>query len=627
MTSRRLDLTTLSFLFLCSALAVQAATLVRAPYVQNVQADHATILWTTREPGTGAVVLSDGRSARSAAAQVRAFLPPETHLTSAFYQYQVELTGLNSSTTYQYSVSVDGETLFPAATQGATTHFTTEGPGKFSFLVFGDSGSGSTEELQLATLSAEPGLSLVLHTGDLAYEDGTFEQFDARYFAPYAGIMQRVPFFPTPGNHEYYTDNAAPYLAVNVLPEGGVAAKDRGRYYSFDWGDAHFVSVDSNLLDTPSASPMLAWLDQDLKRTQKFWKIVYFHHTPYPSGHHLDDPLCLRARAVVNPIAERNGVQLVLSGHEHSYQRSLPLSNGAVVEAGTGTTYIVTGGGGGVLQSISKLPTTAVDLDDYHYLRADLDGPQLIIRAIGLDGSEIDRVTLAQKPLLSNPAVVNAGDFTAGIASGSLVSIFGQNLAIRSTPAGEPPLPQTLTATSVTVGAAFAPLLYVSPKQINAQIPYGVHGQTTIHVQTPNGRASATILVSDVAPAILWISSGATLLTAAHPANPGDSITVFGTGLGPVGGGVNAGNPAPSPAISTADAVQVLIGGIVVQPSFAGLAPGFAGLYEVNLTVPPGLDGGNYPLQVVVGGVKSGASTLSVAPEPNLQMLQRLLHK
>ena len=83
---------------------------------------------------------------------------------------------------------------------------------------------------------------------------------------------------------------------------------------------------------------MLAWFDQDLQGGRKLWRIVYFHHTPYPSGHHLGDRICERALAVVNPIAERHGVQLVLNGHEPSYQRSIPLSNGLPAGRGLGTT-------------------------------------------------------------------------------------------------------------------------------------------------------------------------------------------------------------------------------------------------------------------------------------------------
>jgi 3',5'-cyclic AMP phosphodiesterase CpdA len=250
-------------------------------------------------------------------------------------------------------------------------------------------------------LSAEPGVAMVLHMGDLACDFGTFSELESNYFAVYANLMQRVPFFPAPGNHEYLTGQAAPYLAVHATPESGVPAQDQGRYYSFDWGDAHFVSLDSNLLDAASEGQMLAWFDQDLQATSKVWKIVYFHHTPYPSGHHLGDPTCDRALAVINPIAERNGVQLVLNGHEHSYQRTRPLSNGHFAARGSGTTYLTTAGGGQDLQNIGQLPTTAMAIDAYNYLRVDLDGQRMTIRVIGLGGAALDVIDFDAAPARS----------------------------------------------------------------------------------------------------------------------------------------------------------------------------------------------------------------------------------
>ena len=358
----------------------------------------------------GVVAVSNGHATVSATAQVRAFLPAETLLTAAYYQYQADLTGLTPGTTYTYSIAVDGQALVSSATDGSPLHFTTEGPGRFSFLALGDSGAGTPEQMQIAALmAAEPGVSLLLHMGDLACDLGTYAQLEANYFAVYANLMERVPFFPAPGNHEYYTDQAAPYLAVHAPPTSGVPAQDTGRYYSFDWGDAHFTSLDSNLLGTASESRMLAWFDQDLQASRKLWKIVYFHHTPYPSGHHLGDPICERALAVVNPIAERNGVQLVLNGHEHSYQRSMPLLNGLPAGRGLGTTYLITAGGGQALQNIGQLPTTAIALDLNNYLRLDLDGGRLTIRVIGLGGAHLDLVVLYAEPppnrVISRPAL------------------------------------------------------------------------------------------------------------------------------------------------------------------------------------------------------------------------------
>jgi len=219
--------------------------------------------------------------------------------------------------------------------------------------------------------------------------------------------MYRVPFFPTPGNHECITGRAAPYLSVHSLPDSGTPAEDKGRYYSYDWGDVHFVSLDSNLLTDAAVDRMHAWFDKDLKATAKPWKIVYFHHTPYPSGFHLEDPVCALARDRINPVAERNGVHLVLNGHEHSFQRTLPLSGGNPVMPGFGTTYINTSGGGGALQDIGLLPVTAVGLHVYNYLRADVEGRRITIRAIRLDGAEVDRVVITPGPAVRHPPRFN----------------------------------------------------------------------------------------------------------------------------------------------------------------------------------------------------------------------------
>ncbi len=191
----------------------------------------------------------------------------------------------------------------------------------------------------------------------MAYGSGTFAQFQSNYFGLYAPLMSRLPFFLTPGNHDYETDNAAPYLAGNAAPVSNVPAAVLGRYYSFDWGDAHFVSLDSNLMPTDSASQMLAWLDSDLAATGKYWKIVFLHHPPYPTGTHLNDPICALVQQNVTPIVERHGVQLVLSGHEHGYERSWPLAGGQRVDSsasGPSTTYVITGGGGQAMEEVGS---------------------------------------------------------------------------------------------------------------------------------------------------------------------------------------------------------------------------------------------------------------------------------
>src|SRR5439155_2445433 len=189
--------------------------------------------------------------------------------------------------------------------------------------------------------------AFVIHLGDIAYYNGTFAQFQSGYFDYYRTLMSYVPFFPTPGNHDYESNNAAAYLAVHAVPQEGVPMEDRGRYYSFDWGNAHFVSLDTNLpleQAVEGAGPMLEWLEQDLKATRQFSRIVFFHHPPYAAGLNQGEIRCAWAREHISPILEAHGVQLVLSGHEHSYQRSYAIRNQAVVKANQGTVYITSGG-------------------------------------------------------------------------------------------------------------------------------------------------------------------------------------------------------------------------------------------------------------------------------------------
>src|SRR5262249_21778452 len=143
-------------------------------------------------------------------------------------------------------------------------------------------------------------------------EEGTYEQFRTNYFESYKSILRRAPIFPSPGNHEYYTDRAAPYMNLHAVPVDGVPEADLGRYYSFDWGPVHFVSLDSNLLDNGStAARMVAWLEKDLQSTAAPWRVAYFHHLPYPLDHHLDDPYCANTRHMLVPLLEKYGVQLV----------------------------------------------------------------------------------------------------------------------------------------------------------------------------------------------------------------------------------------------------------------------------------------------------------------------------
>ncbi len=607
----------------------QAATLARYPYLQNVRSDRATILWTTLESvSSSSVQYSTDRSfSRSAPARVREFLPAETGLVFPYFQHEAELAGLSAGTQYFYRVIADGENMTP----GDELRFRTAGTTAFRFLALGDSGQGSVAQRQIAARMIQEEVALVLHTGDIAYPDGTFSDFQARYFDIYRDLMKRVPIFPTPGNHEYHTRNAAPYLAMHSVPTEGVPAADRGRYYSFDWGNVHFVSLDSNapLVNAVNgAGRMLDWLENDLQRTRRFWRVVYFHHAPYALGGNDNDPetreLTAMVRQRVLPILEGYDVALVLTGHEHSYQRSWFIRNGTpFTESGSGTLYITTGGGGGSLYPVKPSAFLAFGESAYHYLRGEVQGSRLTLRAIRPDGREIDTITLAPVPLISSDSTVNAASFTPSLAPGALVSIFGRSLAVEEILASSLPLPTELSGINVTLNGRRLPLLYVSGTQINTQLLFDVRGRATLRVNTPNGFSEALVTISEAAPAIFSAStdfgrlpavvhSSGTLVSTASPAEPGETVLVFLTGLGQVNGEIAAGQPAPfSPLLSARVPVEAQLGGAAVTPSFAGLAPGFAGLYQVNLPIPE-LPSGTYTLRIVAGGISSNVVGVAV---------------
>jgi uncharacterized protein (TIGR03437 family) len=200
-------------------------------------------------------------------------------------------------------------------------------------------------------------------------------------------------------------------------------------------------------------------------------------------------------------------------------------------------------------------------------------------------------------------AVVNAATFTAGISPGGLVSIFGVGLA----GAGAP--------TTVDMDGTAMPLLLGTAFQINAQVPAamapGVH---TIRIVSPFGTARQQVTVAAVSPGIFIVGNppvGAmtnanfSLIEPSNPLPRGQSLVIFATGLGAV---TQRGQLSVTSA-----AVTVVLNGIELPASFAGLAPGFPGLYQVNVTIPlatpPGLA---IPMTLKVGGVPSNSVVLSV---------------
>jgi hypothetical protein len=376
------------------ASASSGPQLARSPYLQDVARDRAIVRWTTTEDCAAEVAVWNPSTAPYRVPATTSVLTPSvTGLDASYYEHSVVLSQLNEASEYRYQVLGAGQDLTP----GGEARFRTPGTDRFSFLAFGDSGAGTAEQAALAELMAAESPDLVLHTGDLAYPAGCFESYEKRYFAVYRALMKRAPLFPCLGNHDYGLDDGAAYLAVHSLPAAGVRGEDRGRYYSFDWGVVHFVALDSGVPLAQAADGnvrMLEWLEADLGSTRQPWRIAFFHNPPYASGRHEGSLLYKLTQRLIAPILEHHGVQLVLNGHEHSYQRSLPLRNGGFAAPGEGTVYITTGGGGGGLYEAPPRPYLALTASEHHYVRVTIDGARLEAEAVKLSGELLDRVAI-----------------------------------------------------------------------------------------------------------------------------------------------------------------------------------------------------------------------------------------
>ncbi len=239
--------------------------------------------------------------------------------------------------------------------------------------------------------------------------------------------------------------------------------------------------------------------------------------------------------------------------------------------------------------------------------------------------NSIVRVLQPQTPAISSGGVVNAASFTPNFSPGALASIFGTDFTGTGLQAvGSLPLPSNLGGVSVQVNGLAAPVLYESESQINFQIPWETKtGSATVVVST-GGVASAAvnITVQAAAPELFVQGSHAiaqnsdfSLNSSANPAKAGGSILAYLTGAGPVSNQPADGAAAGSSPLSTVTStVTATIGGQPADVSFAGLAPDFVGLWQVNITVPSGVAKGDLPLTVTVGGQTSNSANVSVTP-------------
>jgi len=245
--------------------------------------------------------------------------------------------------------------------------------------------------------------------------------------------------------------------------------------------------------------------------------------------------------------------------------------------------------------------------------------------AVAFFGYTVDTQHLIA-PTFAAANVVNAASFAGGsVAPGGIVSLFGVGLGSNWASASGA-VPTTLAKTKISLGGVPAPLFYASPSQVNLQIPYEVDGATTLTLtRDDNDTTTVNLTVAAAQPGLFSADSSGTgpaaatlpdgsFLSSANPvATDGSGVVVlYATGLGRVNGAATTGVGA-SGAATVANQVKVSLGGHSIDPDYAGLTPGFVGLYQINVRIPAGLGlTGNVPLTVIEAGVSSNTVTIAV---------------
>ena len=310
-----------ALLLFCFSMACPAAVVTRGPYLQQGTSNSMVIRWRTDVATTSAV--GYGVISGSFTGQVNDAVSTTNHIVS--------VSNLNAETKYFYRI-------------GTTTSWFTTNTNNFLITAppigtvrpvriwaLGDSGTADSEALAVrnayTVFNGTRPTDVWLMLGDNAYDAGTDAEYQAAVFNTYPTFLRNTVLWPAIGNHDEATDDAAPFIAAFTLPQqgevGGVASGTE-RYYSFDYANIHFICLDSASSTRTTNGAMYAWARADLEATAQEWIIAYWHHPPYSKGSHNSDTESglIEMRQNFNPLLEQYGVDLVLCGHSHGYERS-----------------------------------------------------------------------------------------------------------------------------------------------------------------------------------------------------------------------------------------------------------------------------------------------------------------
>jgi 3',5'-cyclic AMP phosphodiesterase CpdA len=454
--------------------------LTRGPYLQAASPDAIHLVWRVRreiQPAVryGASWNSLDQSVPAEAITLRRTLAaggstngalPLHSAPAGTIQYEVKITGLKPDTRYYYSVFDGARSLTPEDEEHYFTTLPVPGtPRPLRMWVVGDSGMANTFQknshaaMRDFVKKENRPLDLYLHVGDMAYGSGLDSEFQLTFFQIYQDTLRNTVCWPALGNHEGKTSNGpkgiGPYFDAYIVPtdgESGGVASGTEQYYSFDIGRVHFICLNSYDTSRKADGVMAQWLKADLEKTKQDWLIVFFHHPPYTKGSHDSDDIrgdkeLVEMRENIMPILEGGGVDLVLAGHSHIYERSYLIDGayntpttaaGSVLDDGDGnpagsgpykksaglpphqgTVAVVAGHGGAKLgRKSGPSPVMFASILEYGSFLLDLDGDTLIGRMLDSKGEIRDTFQVIKRGQVQLAAIANPkppGPFTGSI--------------------------------------------------------------------------------------------------------------------------------------------------------------------------------------------------------------------
>jgi len=420
----------LSFDFeLLASASKPPAFVVRGPYLQNATSSQITVRWRTNVPTRSHVRFGKTPEEQRGVVRSRA-------LTT---EHALTLEKLEPGQKYYYSIGTNG-----AALEGKDESYsfhTPPMPGTAQpvhIWALGDCGTAGdntqrAESVRDGYLSSPffADIDVWLMLGDNAYFIGSDDDYQAAVFDTYRPLLRSTALWSTIGNHETFANpEDPPYFKIFTLPkrgEGGGLPTGTESYYSFDYANIHFVCLDSMQSSRKPGSPMLKWLADDLQSTSQRWIIAFWHHPPYSKGSHDSDfeVELVEMRENVVPILEAGGVDLVLCGHSHSYERSMLIDghydvsstftpamikdsgdgqldgDGAYAKTTAphaGAVYVVTGTAGQVSGGSFNHPVMFTSLPTLGSFVLDVNGDRLDAHFVGTDAAAHDQFTILKSP-------------------------------------------------------------------------------------------------------------------------------------------------------------------------------------------------------------------------------------